>query len=132
MLPSVHLHRRFNRSDGVYMSNRPDKQGTHRTAYEKNKKRILATQKICGICGHPVDLTLKYPHPMSATIDHIIPVNGKNGIRGHPSDINNLQLSHLTCNRQKSDKIFKNQEEPKVIGNRNLPNSYDWKRYRSK
>lgn len=126
MLSSFHIHRRFNRSNGVYM--RPDKQGTHRTAYERNKKRILATQKICGICGKPVDFSLKYPHPMSATIDHIIPVAKK----GHPSDINNLQLSHLTCNRQKSDKLFKNKEEPQVIGNRNLPHSYDWKRYRSK
>ena len=105
---------------------RPDRMGAHRANYEKNKKRILATQNVCGICGHPVDFTLKYPHPMSATIDHIIPVV-KNG---HPSDINNLQLSHLTCNRQKSDKLFKNQEEPKVLGNRNLPQSMDWKKYR--
>ena len=106
---------------------RPDRMGAHRANYEKNKKRILATQNVCGICGHPVDFTLKYPHPMSATIDHIIPVV-KNG---HPSDINNLQLSHLTCNRQKSDKLFKNQGEPKVLGNRNLPQSMDWKIYKS-
>lgn len=110
---------------------RPDKQGTHRTAYDKNKKRILATQKVCGICGKPVDFTLKYPHPMSATIDHIIPVNGPGGMKGHPSDISNLQLSHMTCNRQKSDKIFKNPTETKVLGNRNLPQSIDWKKYRS-
>ena len=106
---------------------RPEKQGTHRTAYEKNKKRILATQNTCGICGKPVDLSLKYPHPMSATVDHIIPVH-KNG---HPSDINNLQLAHMTCNRQKSDKMFKHPTEPKVLGNRNLPQSIEWKKYRS-
>ena len=106
---------------------RPDRMGAHRANYEKNKKRILATQNVCGICGKPVDFTLKYPHPMSATIDHIIPVV-KNG---HPSDINNLQLSHLTCNRQKSDKIYKNPSEPRILGNRNLPQSMDWKKYRS-
>lgn len=109
------------------MSIRPEKQGTHRTAYERNKKRILKTKKICGICGKPVDFNLKYPHPMSATVDHIIPV-AKNG---HPSDIDNLQLAHMTCNRQKSDKIFKNKEEPKIIGNRNLPQSRDWSKYKS-
>lgn len=109
------------------ISNRPEKQGSHRTAYERNKKKILSTQKICGICGKPVDLKLKYPHPMSATIDHIIPV-AKNG---HPSDINNLQLTHMTCNRQKSDKIFKVKEEIKVVGNRNLPQSMDWSKYKS-
>ena len=110
---------------------RPDRMGAHRANYEKNKKRILATQNVCGICGKPVDFTLKYPHPMSATIDHIIPVNGPGGLRGHPSDLSNLQLAHFSCNRQKSDKIFKNPSEPKILGNRNLPQSMDWKSYRS-
>ena len=108
---------------------RPDRKGAHRAAYEKNKKRILATQNICGICGKPVDHSLKYPHPMSPTIDHIIPV----AKGGHPSSLSNLQISHMGCNRQKSDKIFKNKEvfEPVVLGNRNLPHSMDWKKYRS-
>lgn len=110
---------------------RPDRMGAHRANYEKNKKRILATQNVCGICGKPVDFTLKYPHPMSATIDHIIPVNGPGGLRGHPSDLSNLQLAHFSCNRQKSDKIFKNPSEPKILGNRNLPQSLSWVEYRS-
>ena len=105
---------------------RPDKMGAHRTNYERNKKRILATQNICGICGKPVDKSLKPPHPMAPTIDHIIPVS-KNG---HPSDIDNLQLSHWICNRQKSDKIFKEKKEV-VIGNRNLPQSMNWATYRA-
>lgn len=109
------------------MTNRPERQGSHRSLYEKNRKRILSTQKVCAICGKPVDFTLKYPHPMSAAIDHIIPV-AKNG---HPSDLSNLQLAHMTCNRQKSDKMFKNKEEPKVLGNRNLPQLIDWSKYRS-
>lgn len=110
---------------------RPDREGAHRQAYARNRKRILATQNTCGICGKPVDKSLKYPHPMSATIDHIIPVNGPGGLRGHPSSIENLQLSHFSCNRQKSNKIFKNQEEPKVLGNRNLPQSISWAEYKA-
>ena len=107
---------------------RLDKKGAHRANYERNKKRILATQNICGICGHPVDMSLKHGHPMAATIDHIIPV----AKGGHPSDIENLQLAHWTCNRQKSDKIFKTkQKENIVIGNRNLPQTIDWKTYRA-
>ena len=106
---------------------REDKKGAHRANYERNRKRILATQNTCGICGHPVDFSLKAPHPMSATIDHIIPV-AKNG---HPSDLSNLQLSHWACNRQKSDKIFKTGHDTKqqVIGNRNLPQSINWTEY---
>lgn len=108
---------------------RADRKGAHRANYERNRKRIFATQDTCGICGHRVDFSLKVPHPMSATVDHIIPV-AKNG---HPSDIDNLQLAHWTCNRQKSDKIFKEEHSTKkqVIGNRNLPQSLDWKNYNS-
>lgn len=108
---------------------RADKKGAHRANYERNRKVILATQNTCGICGHPVDFELKVPHPMSATVDHIIPV-AKNG---HPSDINNLQLAHWTCNRQKSDKIFRQGHETKqeAVGNRVLPQSINWQSYNS-
>lgn len=102
--------------------------GTHRGAFEKNKKKIYATQSCCGICGKPVDFKLKYPHPLSACIDHIIPV----AKGGHPSDINNLQLAHWTCNRQKSDRIVDVKEaKPEVVSNRVLPWSTDWTAYRA-
>ena len=108
---------------------RADKTGAHRQSYNRNKKIILATQDTCGICGQPVDISLKVGDPMAPTIDHIIAISKG----GHPSSIENLQLAHATCNRQKSDKLFKHQEiiEPKVLGNRNLPQSMDWSAYRS-
>lgn len=103
---------------------RPDQQGTHRGAFEKAKKRIYATQEVCGICGKPVDMSLKYPHPLSPCIDHIIPL----AKGGHPSDISNLQLAHWTCNRQKSDKLINRSviSTVEVISNRVLPHSADW------
>ena len=109
---------------------RPDKRGgPHYRQYEINKRKIMSTQTICGICGKPVDMQLKYPHPLSACIDHIIPI----AKGGHPSDIENLQLAHWTCNRTKSDKIAgtiedyaDKRERAKVIGFRNLPLSADW------
>lgn len=106
---------------------RADKTGGHRTSYEKNKKRIFALQNTCGICGKPVNKKLKAPDPLAPCVDHIIPI----AKGGHPSDIENLQLAHWTCNRQKSDKIFKNPQEAKVLGNRNLPQSKDWSQYKS-
>ena len=110
--------------------NRPDKDGTHRGAFEKNKKKIYATQTVCGICGKPVDFSLKYPHPLSPCIDHIIPI----AKGGHPSDLDNMQLAHWTCNRQKSDKLTsgRDRKEEEAIGNRVLPHTFDWSRYRSK
>ena len=111
--------------------NRPDKDGTHRLAFDRNKKKIYATQTVCGICGKPVDFSQRYPHPLSPCIDHIIPV----AKGGHPSDIDNLQLAHWTCNRQKSDKLLGNHrkaEAEETISNRVLPQSLDWVAYRSR
>jgi 5-methylcytosine-specific restriction endonuclease McrA len=111
---------------------RPDHDGQHRKQYEINKKKIMASQNICGICGKPIDKSLKYPDKMAACVDHIIPI----AKGGHPSDISNLQLAHWCCNRSKSDKIagtiedFKEKRErAKVVGNRNLPLSADWINY---
>ena len=96
-----------------------------RGQYLTNRKIILATQSICAICGKPVDKNLKYPHPMSATVDHIIPV-AKNG---DPASLDNLQLAHRYCNRQKSDKLpcdGKATPHPQRDINRDLPLAMDW------
>ena len=108
-----------------------ERYGTHRGAFERNKKKIFATQTVCGICGKPVDLKQKYPHPLSPCIDHIIPI----AKGGHPSDIDNLQLAHWTCNRQKSDKLIevnrkKENNQIETINNRMLPQTIDWAMYR--
>lgn len=117
----------YNRPKKTKGNNRPDHQPGHRMEYEHNRKKILASREICAICGQTVDKNLKFPHPMSATVDHIIPVSKG----GHPSDIENLQLAHFFCNRQKSDKLIENipEEEEKTIGNRNLPLSINWAAY---
>lgn len=104
---------------------RADHEGPHRQTFEKNKKKILAAQSVCGICGKEVDKKLRYPHPLSPVIDHIIPV-----IKGgHPSDLDNLQLAHMCCNRQKADKLVERKavaQEDQLISNRVLPHSVDW------
>ena len=80
---------------------RPDQDNAgHRRQFLINKKKILATQTVCGICGKPVDFTKKYPHPMSPCIDHIIPV-----AKGGCTTEDNLQTLCWKCNRAKSDKI---------------------------
>lgn len=98
--------------------------GSERSQFESNKKKILASQEICGICGRPVDKSIKYPHPLSPTVDHIIPI-----ARGGSSDLENLQLAHRCCNRQKSDKLIETkvvEQTNEVISNRALPQTFDW------
>ena len=115
----------------IYMSsnrNRPDQDGTHRAAFDKNKKRIYATQTICGICGREVDFSFKYPHPLSPCIDHIIPI----AKGGHPSDIENLQLAHWICNREKSDKLYRVVDTHPIEDDTDavrLPLLMDWNAY---
>jgi hypothetical protein len=57
-------------------------------------------QWTCGICHEAVDQTLRFPHPMSATLDHVVPL-----ARLGAHDEANLQLAHLICNSIKSDGV---------------------------
>lgn len=52
----------------------------------------------CQLCGSKVDKRLKWPHPKSATIDHILPL--ANGGQHVPE---NCQLAHFICNSTRSN-----------------------------
>lgn len=58
----------------------------------------------CGICRRPVDKSNRWPHPMSPTVDHIIPVR-----EGGGDGLDNLQLAHMRCNQSKCAKILPGQ-----------------------
>lgn len=48
---------------------------------------------ICGLCGKKVNNRLKYPNPMSASLDHIVPLS-----LGGAHSKTNVHLAHLHCN----------------------------------
>lgn len=54
----------------------------------------------CGLCRLPVDPGLAWPHPMSASVDHILPLS-----QGGSHTLANVQRAHLSCNSRKSDRI---------------------------
>ena len=54
---------------------------------------------ICGLCGQPVDRSLAYPHPMSGTVDHVVPLS-----RGGAQSLDNTQLAHARCNISKGNR----------------------------
>lgn len=62
----------------------------------KRKAVYARDNYICQLCWQPVDVSIPYPHPRAATLDHIIPVSG-----GGTHDIDNLQLAHMDCNASK-------------------------------
>jgi HNH endonuclease len=51
----------------------------------------------CGICNKKINQRLAYPHPMSASIDHIVPMS-----EGGPHVVANLQAAHFICNCYKA------------------------------
>lgn len=110
---------------------RSDRLPGNRGAYEAARKKILKTQTICGICGKPVDFSYKNPHPLAPTVDHIIPVSKG----GHPSDLDNLQLAHRCCNREKHDKLLEprkpDENDDKLIANDALEQHCNWINYHS-
>lgn len=69
--------------------------------YRELRALVLATKPpICAApdCRQPIDLALRYPHPMSAVVDHNVPV------RDAPDrvyDYDNLFPMHKKCNERK-------------------------------
>lgn len=111
--------------------NRPDQDGKFQSLYDKNRRQIFAEQEVCALCGMPVDKRLKFPHPMSATIDHIIPI----AKGGHPAALDNMQLAHLICNQLKGSRLTlennrKTAEKAEPVSNRILPHTINWTEYK--
>jgi endogenous inhibitor of DNA gyrase (YacG/DUF329 family) len=52
----------------------------------------------CQICHKKINLKYKFPHPLSATIDHIIPL-----AKGGTHEPKNCQTAHMICNSNKRD-----------------------------
>jgi len=48
---------------------------------------------ICQLCHKKVNPRLKHPHPLSKSLDHIVPLS-----RGGEHSRRNTQLAHLSCN----------------------------------
>lgn len=51
----------------------------------------------CYICAMRVDKRLRWPHPMSASLDHVVPMS-----RGGGHTYANCACTHLYCNQKKN------------------------------
>jgi len=50
----------------------------------------------CHLCGEPINFSLKWPDPMSPSLDHLVPI-----ARGGGHLLSNAAMAHLTCNIRK-------------------------------
>jgi len=55
---------------------------------------------MCLLCFEPLRLDVKAPHPLTPSIDHIIPLS-----RGGAHSYANIQSAHLVCNVAKGARI---------------------------
>lgn len=55
---------------------------------------------VCQICDRHVDRALKWPHSLSASLDHVIPIS-----KGGDHSRANVQLAHVICNLRKSARL---------------------------
>lgn len=85
--------------DGVL----PRKQKWNKTEWALARKRAIASKDpVCALCHKSIDLeiTEKF-HPLSVEVDHIVPRSRG----GSLYELDNLQLTHSRCNRQKGAKM---------------------------
>jgi hypothetical protein len=59
----------------------------------------------CQLCRNAVNKGLKWPDPLSASIDHVIPIS-----LGGEHSYANTQLAHLVCNIRKGNRITEPQQ----------------------
>ena len=64
---------------------------------------------LCQLCQQPIDPDLQWPHPGSASLDHIVPI-----ARGGEHTYRNVWSAHLGCNCSK--------------GSREVANGWSWPR----
>lgn len=61
---------------------------------------------VCGVCRESIDPGLKYPDPMSATVDHIVALAA-----GGAHEPRNVQACHLLCNLRKGTGLQSSMKE---------------------
>lgn len=105
------------------MGNRllPDGSVMDDKVWQRVRKRAIASKDpVCALCGNPIDMEAPPYSPLACEVDHIIPVSRG----GAPYDIDNLQLTHSKCNRQKSNRIRSDYEDTEI--DNICPISNDW------
>lgn len=87
----------------------------------KLKAQVLATHgPTCWICNQPIPMEIRWPHPQSFSVDHILNVSEYPDLAFDPS---NAKPAHLTCNtsrgaREGNEARKQRQAKPIAIASR--------------
>ena len=93
-LPSKNANTRALRSSKEYQNVR--EQYLYRARHHRNPDGT--TGEPCWLCGEAIDYRLKFPHPRSWSLDHVIPVKENPALMLNSS---NFRSAHLDCNNHR-------------------------------
>ncbi|MEV8636530.1 HNH endonuclease [Streptosporangium sp. NPDC051023] len=69
--------------------------------YRRLRDQVRAASRVCWICGHAIDLALPPRHPLSWTLDHLMPLSRG----GDPLDPSNARAAHYRCNSGRGNRL---------------------------
>lgn len=110
--------------------------GRNGRLWRASRKALLARESECWICARKcpdfewppgempfesaiVDKTLKWPHPASASVDHVIPISMLGADDPRLYRLDNLRLAHLRCNSKRGD-------GKRLVGSKPSKTSRNW------
>jgi hypothetical protein len=100
----------------------PRRPGLDDKRYLASRERLkLIGNHHCNWCGWPIDMQLRYPHPLSWSCDHVVP---RSQLAPHDYrhwHIDGLAEAHLRCNQARGDKPLPTRASPLP-----LDPSIDW------
>jgi len=110
--PCLYCHSPFTaKGGGRYCSDRCRQRAKETRRYQLRGKFAVTDSEryaiykrdhnTCQLCMNPVDTMLDYTHPMSATLDHIIPQSWQL-IPDHSE--RNLRMAHRVCNSRRGNR----------------------------
>lgn len=102
-LKRLYSHNRRARLAAAFVANVP----TH-MIYERD-------DYMCKLCNQPLNMQVPAPHPLSPSIDHIIPIS-----KGGTHEPNNVQAAHFICNSHKGHRAFNVMKVAKYVWNPEL------------
>lgn len=99
----------------------PRVQGLDRTQWALARKRAIASKDpVCALCHKYIDVEAKAFEPGAVEVDHIVPRSRG----GSLYELDNLQLTHSKCNRQKGARMAEDYEYQTVANP--VPLSNPW------
>jgi 5-methylcytosine-specific restriction endonuclease McrA len=85
----------------------PRRPGRDDPRYRAARLELKKWDHTCHLCKHPIDMQLRWPHPLSWSADHKVPTSGLPRDDPRQWHITNLAAAHLRCNEARGNKTIR-------------------------